>query len=318
MKFGIFGDIHFTNRGPSRRLDNFFETQMSKFTQAFSIFKKHNVQFVFQPGDFFDSHTVADRVKAEIIRFLRETLWYKEGILFVSGQHDIFGHSLHTLPNSPIAVLQAAGVGTLLDSKPTEIDYLDYENKLEKPVQVYGASYGEPIPKVENKEAYNILVIHKMIGDRELYPQQELIKPNQLLRNNPGYQLVICGDYHYQFSSQYQGRTIVNAGCLIRKTISKWDLEHKPSIAIFDTNTNEVTFVELEVKPVNEVFDLHIEDKADRMQTEKFIQSLEEVLSKKGSSGPGWKKILSKIIEEKQCSIRVREVIDECLEEVQR
>ena len=309
MKLGILGDTHFTSRGPSRRLDNYFETQIDKLNQAFSIFKQEECQFVIQPGDLFDTHTVSNEVKARIIQIFRKHRNFLP-IFCVSGQHDISGHSLHTLKNSPLAVLQSAGVITLLSAKVWG-ECLKGE---EKTFGLYGASYGEPIPEPKDEDTYNILVIHKMIGDRELYPGQELTKPNQFLRNHPKYNLVVCGDYHYRFSSQYKGRTIINAGCLVRKTISKFDLEHKPSVAIFDTDTNKVQFFELEVEPIEKVFDLSRETKRDKLETERFIQSLKD-----GKSGKGvnWKDALLQVMESKKPSEEVRNIIDECLEEVQ-
>jgi len=311
MKLGIFGDIHLTSRGPSKRLDNFFETQMNKLAQAFNIFKEEKYNCIIQPGDLFDTHTVSNEVKAKLIRFLKKNMWEEEGVFFVSGQHDISGHSLHTLKNSPLAVMEASGVGKLLTSSP---QYLGDSVTQKQSIFIYGASYGEPIPEPREKNEYNILVLHKMIGDRELFPGQELTKPNQFLRNNPDYQLVICGDYHYRFSSQYNSRTIINAGCIVRKTIGKFDLEHKPSVCIFDTDTNEVKFVELDVEPVERVFDLSRETKKDKLETEKFINSLKE-----GNSGKGinWKDALLQVMKRKKPSKEVQNIIDECLEEVQ-
>jgi len=310
MKLGILGDTHFTSRGPSRRLDNYFETQTDKLTQALNIFSREKCQFVIQPGDMFDTHTVSNEVKARIIRIFRINHNFLP-IFCVSGQHDISGHSLYTLKNSPLAVLQSANVIRILNSSPIHIPLPGKENQF---LGLFGASYGEPVPKPKNEDNFNILVLHKMIGDRELYPGQELTKPNQFLRNNSSYQLVIAGDYHYRFSSQYKGRTIINAGCLVRKTISKFDLEHKPSVAIFDTDTNKVQFFELEVEPIEKVFDLSRETKRDKLETERFIQSLKD-----GKSGKGvnWKDALLQVMESKKPSEEVRNIIDECLEEVQ-
>jgi predicted phosphodiesterase len=312
MKIGILGDLHLTSRGPTRRLDNFFKTQLEKLSEAFDIFQKNGCYYIIQPGDMFDSHTVSNEVKARTILLFRK--WTKDSPIFcVSGQHDISGHSLHTLKNSPLAVLQSAGVIKILSKKP----WGECFKGEEKTIGIYGASYGEPIPEPDGKN-YSILVIHKMIGDRELFPGQELTKPNQFLKNHPKYDLVICGDYHYQFSSQYQERTIINTGCIVRKTISKFDLEHKPSVAIFDTDTNEVKFFELEHRPVKEVFDLSLGNttKMNRASIDKFLHAL----NNRGFEQKGilWKDALLQVLESKKSSEGVRKIIDECLEEVQK
>lgn len=307
MKLGIIGDTHFTNRGPERRLDNYFETQMNKLAQALLIFKERGCDAIIQVGDFCNSPNIADRVKSVIIRFLRQS---NEKILCVWGQHDVTGHSSSTLPNSPLAVFEAAGVVSVVGK---EFDLI--EDTFSTKVCLYGASFGEEVPKTDSRmiDAYNILVIHAMIGDRPLYPGQELIGPNQFLRNNPSYDLVICGDYHYRFISTYQGRTIINPGALVRKTISKFDLEHKPAVVIFDTDTSEVKVIELEVDPVEKVFNLERLEKTNHSEVLiEFVRRLKE--SK--NEDKGWREVLLKVFDERKSSKRVKKIIDECLEEV--
>ena len=195
MKLGIIGDTHYTNRGPSKRLDDFFATQLLKTTEALGIFQEQGCDYIFQVGDLFDSHSVANRVKAAIISLLKQ---YHVKLLCVAGQHDIVGHSLGTLPNSPLSVLEAADVIQLLNETT-----LDLEIAKGFEVQTYGASFGSDIPVPKNPKAYNILVIHAMIGDRELYPGQNLTSPTRFLKNNPAYSLVLAGDYHYSFEATY-------------------------------------------------------------------------------------------------------------------
>jgi predicted phosphodiesterase len=312
MIIGIFGDTHYSNRGPSRRKDNYFDTQVNKSLQAFSIFAKNNCDVIIQPGDLFDAHTTANEVKAKIINIFKDTNFTDFPVFCVSGQHDISGHSLYTLKNSPLAVLQAAGVVKILTAEKEGLGYGGG-------VGVYGASFGEEIPEPKCKDEFNILVIHKMIGDRELYPGQELVKPNQFLKSYPDYSLVICGDYHYSFSSQYQGRTIINAGCLVRKTIGKYDLEHKPSVVIFDTETGIIKWEQLKFEPAETVFDLTRSKEVDKSGIEELIASL------KGKLGPCeqktellWKTTLEQVIREKKTSVSVKNIIDAGLEEVQK
>jgi len=305
VKLGIIGDTHFTNRGPERRLDNYFETQMNKLAQALLIFNEYNCDVIIQTGDFCNSPNIADRVKSALIRFLRQS---NRKILCVFGQHDVTGHSASTLPNSPLAVFEAADVVKLLDGNW----WCEGHTKDEVPICILGANFGEEIPKTYEKDAYNILVIHKMIGDRPLYPGQELISPNQFLRNYPSYDLVICGDYHYRFISTYQGRTIINPGALVRKTISKFDLEHKPAVVVFDTGTNKAEVIELKVKPVEKVFNLKRIEKVNH--NEIMIDFVRRLKDSKGEK-IGWKEVLIKVLNERKSNKKVREIIDECLEE---
>ena len=100
MRIGILGDLHLTNTSPKRRMDDYWKTLCRKLSQALQIFDDNDCDVIVQVGDFFDSPTVANRVKSEAM-----DLFYsfgkvdQERILCVYGQHDISGHSKATLPN---------------------------------------------------------------------------------------------------------------------------------------------------------------------------------------------------------------------------
>ena len=305
MKLGLLGDCHFTNRSPERRKDNYFQTQCQKFEEGLQIFEKFNCDIIIQVGDFFDSSTVSNRVKSVIIGILRK---YNVKVYCVAGQHDIVGHSMGTYANSPLAVFDSAEAIKLLGKESVNFSS-------EKTINIYGTSFGEEVPVTEYscKERYNILVIHEMIGDRELYPGQELQDPIRFLKKYPNYQLVVCGDYHYRFIQQFENRTIINPGCLVRKTISKWDLEHKPAVVIFDTETMISEVVELICKPVEEVFDLSRKlEITDSSKILSFIENLKTSCSEKAT----WKDILVQILKERNCSELVKNIIDQMLQEI--
>ena len=307
MKLGILGDTHFTSRGPNRRLDNYFETQIDKFNQSLDIFEREKCTHIIQVGDLTESPDVSNFVISVIIRLLRE-----RGIVVYCcyGQHDISGHSASTLKRSPLKVLEAAGVVILLKDKPIEQKNVFVPTSNDKRyIMLYGASFGEPVPNTCEDDPYNILVTHRMIGDRELYPGQELVSPRKFLRDNPSFDLVICGDYHYRFKDTYDGRMIINSGCLMRKTISKFDQEHIPGVATFDVNENKLDIFELNIQPVEEVFDLSREEKSDNKNLIKFIENLQE----SNESTVDWKRNLLKVLEERKACQGVRDLIDNAL-----
>jgi predicted phosphodiesterase len=307
MKLGIIGDTHYTNRGPSKRRDDFFKTQLAKTFEALTIFRKNGCDYILQSGDLFDSHSVANRVKAAIITLLMQKF---DHLYCVAGQHDIVGHSLGTLPNSPLSVLEAAGVISLMDENPCALKMnTGFEAYL------YGSSFGTEIPIPINPKTYNILIIHAMIGDRLLYPGQNLTSPQKFLKNYPDYNLVVAGDYHYSFQDTYKDRTIVNAGCLVRKTVSTFDLEHKPSVVIFDTETKKLVFHPLTITPSEEIFDLTKTTILDTLDTDKFIRDLKKRVDgpRKGES---WRTYLPKIFKKRKSSKKVKLLIDQCMEEV--
>lgn len=307
MRLGLLGDLQLTNVSPKRRLDDYWETLCSKLSSALNIFDEENCEDVLQVGDFFDAPTVAKRVESEIIQLFHCFGRDEDRRVFcVYGQHDISGHSKSTLPNSPLAVLQAARVVKILTDNPVIVGK-------DSDVHIYGASFGEPVPK-PFADSYNILVTHKMIGNRPLWPQQELVGPRQFLRKHPDYNLIVCGDYHYRFIETWNGRTIINPGAIVRKTISKFDLEHKPAVVIFDTDICESKVIELEVEPPEKVFNFSKTIK--KSKDNKVLAELVTKLQKSGKQLSGWKHFLVKILNERKSRKGVRAEIDEALEEI--
>ena len=307
MILGLLGDLHLTNRAPERRVDDYWETLIEKLTQALQIFDEKKCDNILQVGDFFDAPTIAKRVESEVIQLLY--LFRRSGqrrLFCVYGQHDISGHSKWTLPNSPLAVLQAARVVKILTDNSVIVGSED-EN-----IHLYGASFGEPVPE-PYEDSYNVLVTHRMIGNRPLWPGQELVGPRTFLRKHPGYNLVVCGDYHYRFTETWNGRTIINPGVMIRKTIGKFDLEHKSAVVVFDTNTGESEVIELKIEVPEKVFDLtRVVKKKDNSILADLVEKLKSGEQKLG----GWKHFLVKVLEMRKSNQSVKQIIDEQLEEI--
>lgn len=187
MRLGLLGDLQLTNKSPERRIDDYWKTLCRKLSQALNIFDEKKCDYIIQVGDFFDSPTVANKVQSEVMQLLYCFGRFDKRRMFcVFGQHDISGYSKWTLPNSPLAVLQAGRVVKILDDKPVIIG----EDK-DTSTHIYGASFGELVPK-PCEDSYNILVTHRMVGDRPLWPGQELLGPRAFLRKHPGYNLVVC------------------------------------------------------------------------------------------------------------------------------
>jgi hypothetical protein len=99
----------------------------------------------------------------------------------------------------------------------------------------------------------NVLLIHAPIGDKPLYPGQELLKPRAFLRDHP-FDLVVCGDYHYTFQDAIGDRAIVNAGCLVRKTTSEADRKLRPCVFVWNSKDRTLSQHYLKVCPPAEVF----------------------------------------------------------------
>lgn len=320
MKIGLIGDLHLHNVAPRRRLDHdYLGTLMGKLDQAYQVFTNEKCDIVLQPGDYFDTCTVAKKVVSEAIRQLIRSE-YAGHVYTVWGQHDVSGHSETTVPNSPLTILEAAQVVTVLGSEPeypvgTCGTLLANKGSDGRPVTLYGAPFGMPIPTPKDgKKDFNILVGHVMCGDRPLYPEDTLISPVNFLKTHPEYDLVFLGDYHYRFRAEHNDQRIVNVGALVRKTIGTFDLQHEPACGVFDTNTLETTIHKLHVEKVSHIFNTEQDVKSN---DNAILAELVERLGDTSKVLCDWKRILGQVLAEMKATPPVSEVIDKTIEEVQ-
>jgi len=322
MKIGLLGDLHLNSMCPGRRLDeNYLDTQMLKLDQAYEIFKDAGCDIVLQPGDYFDSCTVANRTKsAAIAQIKRSGFWGR--IYVVWGQHDVSSHSAATVPNSPLTVLASGGAVHVLGPEPIIV-----EPEPEggpggspahgRPVALYGAPFGQPVPEpVQKLENFcNIMAGHIMVGNRPLWPGQDLPSPKRFLREHPDYGLIFLGDYHYRFSATLGDRRIANMGALMRKTIGEYDQALKPACGVYDTETNELETIELKVSPAKDTFNFEKEVKSS---DNAILAELVEKLSDENLVLCDWRRILQTVLEELNAGKGPRDIIDDTLEEIKK
>jgi len=261
MKFLCCGDWHIDNNKPERRTDDYWNTVKNKISFICHLASEEKV-VILQPGDFFNSHKASDFLKRYMIRKMKNL-----GIttLTVFGQHDLRYHSSN-VKNTPLGVLQAAGVVSILDFDPVE-----YGN-----ISVYGASWWEDIPKPVDSQVTNILVMHKMVVQNEkLWSGQEDATMGNILVKSNSFDLMVVGDNHNGFTiTTKTGKHLVNCGSLLRTAIDQSD--HVPTVYIYDTVKKTITPHEVPHKPFSEVFDLS-KYEAEKERDEKLEAFMERI-----------------------------------------
>lgn len=309
MKILLLGDSHFDNHRPDRRLDaDYFATMLGKLIQVVEIYKERKCDVLLQVGDFFNSFRANDEIKSALIAYLREE---ELRICCVYGQHDISGHSETTFKNSPLRVLEASGVVKILGA-----DYHTLGPTFFRNIYFYGASFGQKIPKPDDVDAYNVLVVHQMIGDEPLFPGQDIQHPRAFLRKKLDYNLIVCGDYHYRFVEESQGRFCINPGAMIRKTIADKDLELKPAVVVFDTEERAYEIIELNIEPAELIFDISRKKKKGEEDYAALLTFLENLKKSQGTT-VGWKEILIHLLDKEKADDDVRTMIDKCILQVE-
>ncbi len=261
MKLLLTGDLHLTGRTPSSRTDNFPDTQFGKVEQVFKLGKKYEVDYILQPGDFFDSYNPSfSTVKRYIDLFSKyqELDWY-----CVLGQHDMYHWSLESVDRTPLALMESAGFLNIVRG----IQYLH------KDISIYGCSWGQAYAEPTNNNSdFNILLIHGTIGDKPLFSGHKIENPKKFLERNEEFDLIVCGDYHFPFEYKIDDRLIINCGVLSRKSIAERNI--KPSVVIYDAETREYEWIELDTLE-NPFIDSPVKsENSSILSTSEFVEQI--------------------------------------------
>jgi len=274
MLISILSDLHITDRTPRSRSDDYSETQFNKIRDALvKVRDTWGSKILVIPGDIFDSSRVSDVVKKDYIKLIREEAPLVD-ILVVFGQHDLRYHSLNTMDNTPLALLEEACENVHILGKTPRV-YVDKSSKMK--VNFHGYHYGEEIQNVERRDGeYNVLVAHRMVlkGDEQFIPGTPT---NTMFRLLPSYDLILTGDNHQTFSkvSSHDGvvNTLINAGSLMRMTSAQ--KEHVPTLFLHNTNSRNTYIDKLPILPASDVFVKNEEEVQKETQTERFDRLIE-------------------------------------------
>ena len=273
MKIVCLGDLHLLWDKPIARKDNAHEVQKKKFKFVLDWAGK-NQAVIIQPGDFFDTAR-SWHLTSTYVKFLDDYYTNHKilDIYVVYGQHDTYMYSEKTRHATGLGLLVANRLVHLLDDRGQALNYKSV-------VWAYGASFGQPVPKVkENDDSkLNILVIHKMIVDEKLWAgQEDYVYAEDFLDQYPNYDLIVCGDCHRRFAFEQDGRYIVNSGPLFRKEADLYNLtEAIPGFYVYDTGKRTLDWVGIPHGLPNDVLSRDHLDRQERIDKamEEFINSM--------------------------------------------
>ena len=272
MKILLTSDWHIDTYRPENRLDkDYFATQSDKIEWISDLAHKEGCNVIINGGDVFNTHKANDFTKRHYIRLLR-FLGMGTSILSVYGQHDLRYHNSDRR-NTPLGVLEAANVFTMLEAKPLILGN----------VCIYGASWNEPIPRIFT-QGFNILVMHYLTFPDDKHPPidvEQFQLANHVLMENK-FDLILTGDNHQTFAVTRNGRTLVNPGSLMRSKIDQQN--HRPCVFLYDTETKNLDQRFIPVKPINEVLNIEKakEEKEKNEELKVYVKELTKDVKVKG------------------------------------
>jgi len=294
-------DTHLAWETPEARKDEYFLTGLRKFEYVLSWCKKNKAPILIQAGDLTDKPR-SWYLLPSLLKLLKQ--YYEEGegvtLCTVWGQHNGYMRSETSKPSTMLGILEETGYSIILDESPVMHDG----------VHIYGSSWGEWVPTIEEEKAVNVFVTHDSISDAELFPGQEYTDAEKYLDDHPDFDLIVCGDTHKKFIIEKEGRILVNTGPMLRKEATLYNFDHEPCFFVYDTETKQGRFEIIPHVMAERVLTRdHIETGKDR------IKILEEFINAVGNCSVDYtvsfEKNLDKILKINNIEQAVIDIIDE-------
>ena len=301
MKFICTDDWHLRNSTPKHRVDDFTQTQLEKVAWIFALSIQHRAP-ILNAGDIFNS---AKEPYGLLFDYIEDSINSNINICCITGQHDMKYHNTKEFKDTPLGNLYINKHIRLAGAEPIRLANVD----------IYGCGWGEEIPAIQDDiTGFNILLIHRMIAKKKLWPGHEFQHPDDLLTGTE-FDLIVSGDNHKTFTSKYKGRMLINAGCIVRQKSD--EMNRKPCVYLYDTDTRKAERIYIPIKPADEVFDLEGIEKAKERKEKLKMGELIDAISVKGSKAPNFLKILNKVIKEADPHKRTKQYVDEFIKEAQ-
>jgi len=143
-------------------------------------------------------------------------------LFVIYGQHDLPQHSWDLRNKSGIYTLEKAGKLTVLR----------------------GCHYGQEPDKIGDLDK-NILIWHHLTYLTTPFPGATGGNAISILKKYPQFDLIVTGDNHCSFYTEYNGRILVNPGNLTRQVADQ--IDYQPRVALWYADTNTIEWVNIPI-----------------------------------------------------------------------
>lgn len=171
--------------------------------------------------------------------FLLEDFGDRRCVRCVRGQHDMFHHNAED---------EATTFTAICDDRAFDFDCLGSRgfaliSGAGRNMTVYGCGWNDEIPVPDDKDANNVLVIHKtMWHTTPVYPGQTEgnVGAMSVRLHELGYKVVFSGDNHKAFECRVGGVDFHNVGALTRRDVTLADQRPRYIVLYDDLSTESV------------------------------------------------------------------------------
>jgi len=265
MKILNLRDTHFRAKNSIHRIGNMYQDILTKVDEVIELSKKCDI--VIHDGDFYDSPNVSNGVIDDIVDRIEGSgiHWY-----VTVGNHDMSGANWASSKASALAHMfrRSEYIHELKELKyqGVYIKSYPYYYAIEEDIKKNGLIHNK-------KDVFTIASTHSFISIKPFLKQVLHVQAKDISTN---YDLVLCSHFHTLFNEVINNTRFINSGSLCRLSIT--ERNHKPSIAIIDTEKRSVEIIELKsTKNAEDIFDFSKVDgkKEFNADIEKFVKSIE-------------------------------------------
>lgn len=273
--------------------------------EVFKILDQEECGILLISGDLFDQPDIPFWLFNKVSRLFQQECPCAY-ICAIPGQHDLRWHTT-PLIDTPIGALESIENFKIVNTTDRAIFFPKFK------VNIYGKGWGEQIePQVKMQKATSILLIHELVVLKEkLFLQQEegsFSYSSDLLKKYPDFKYIISGDNHQTFHTKMKDRFLINPGSLMRKR--KDQLEHKPTIFVFDSEEDYIEEFGIPVRPIEDVFRL---DKIASDEEKKGAKELLDTFFKtiaESEESPDFLNVLQRMIKKEVTEKDMKEYIN--------
>ena len=250
----LCSDAHLREDTPTCWIGDFQQEQWGSLMCIKALQDIHDC-VVLHAGDLFDHWKPSPWLISMTIEHLPKHFFT------IYGQHDLPQHNWELREKSGIYTLEKAGI----------LKVLSYGHWGRTPEDDNFDCFAIHLNKVDIVR--RIYTWHHMTYITPPFPGASEGQATAILRKYPQYDLIVTGDNHQSFATEYKGRLLVNPGSMTRQTAAQIDFQ--PRVALWYADTNTIEWVNLPIAE-NAITREHIEVKERRDERiDAFISRLD-------------------------------------------
>jgi DNA repair exonuclease SbcCD nuclease subunit len=279
MKLLFRTDVHVSDTSPASWKGDYPSEVWDCLEQIGRLAKHHKCKAVLDGGDYFHVKSATRNSHAMVRKTALIHQEYPCDTYSIEGNHDIVGNNLDTLERQPLGVLFATGVfhemrDITLEEEGVKVRVVGLPYDPERSLDSFHIQKGD--------EDWLVIVAHCLATENPAPGLDEFFREGVFRYSDlivPGGADVFCfGHWHKdQGVRTIQGKHFVNLGSVSRGSLRQENLNRTPKVALLEFSKEaEVTPIELNVAPPEDVYDLERKSREQREDQviEQYVATL--------------------------------------------